>query len=176
MTDFNSEKPRKASDSLSFMSEIILPNDTNTHGNLMGGKLMYWMDIAAVIAAQKHCQSQVVTASVDNISFNNPVKLGNVVTIEAQVTRSFHSSMEIFIRVWANDLPQGEKYLTNEAYLTLVALNSLGKPKEVPAVLAETEEEKEQYEGALRRRQLRLVLAGKIKPNEATELKALFQL
>lgn len=161
-------------DSLSIMSEIVLPNDTNTHGNLLGGKLMYWMDIAGVIAAQKHCNTEVVTASVDNISFNTPIKKGNVITIEAKVTRNFRTSMEVFIRVWGNDLLSGEKFLTNEAYLTFVAIDALGKPTKVPTLVPESEEEKKDYEGALQRRQLRLILSGKMKPEDAEELKVLF--
>lgn len=156
------------------MSELVLPNDANLIGNLMGGKLMYWMDIAAAMAAQKHCNSVVVTASVDNISFANPIKVGNVLTIESKVTQAFNSSMEVYLRVWGEDLQSQEKYLSNEAYFTFVALGANGKPKKVPAIIAETDEEKEMQKGALRRRQLRLILGKKMKPGEATELKALF--
>ncbi|MBE2229209.1 MAG: acyl-CoA thioesterase [Chitinophagaceae bacterium] len=165
---------RKAADSLTIMTEIVLPNDTNVFGNLMGGRLMYWMDIAAALAAQKHCNAPVVTASVDNISFENPVKLGNAVHIEAKVTRAFTTSMEIHMRVWGEDLTQQYKYKSNEAYYTFVALDPNRKPRPVPPVLAETEEEKRLFEGALRRRQLRLILGGKMKPDDAVELKALF--
>lgn len=165
---------RKAADSLTIMTEIVLPNDTNVFGNLMGGRLMYWMDIAAALAAQKHCNAPVVTASVDNISFENPVKLGNAVHIEAKVTRAFTTSMEIHMRVWGEDLTQQYKYKSNEAYYTFVALDPNRKPRPVPPVLAETDEEKRLFEGALRRRQLRLILGGKMKPDDAVELKALF--
>lgn len=165
---------RKPSDSLVMMTEIVLPNDTNIFGNLMGGRLMYWMDIAAAIAAQKHCHSPVVTASVDNISFENPVKLGNTVHIEAKVTRAFTTSMEIHIKVWGEDMIEQYKYKGNEAYFTFVALDSNRKPKNVPQLKPETEEEKKLFDGALRRRQLRLILGGKLKPDDATELKALF--
>lgn len=165
---------KKASESVSVMSEIVLPNDTNSHGNLMGGKLMYWMDIAGVIAAQKHCNSEVVTVSVDNISFNHPSRLGNVITIEARVTRSFQTSMEVFIQVWAADLKSGEKHLTNEAFLTFVALNANGSPIRVPELIPETEQEKKDYENALQRRQLRLILSGKLKVEDASEIKSLF--
>lgn len=156
------------------MSELVLPNDTNTLGNLMGGKLLHWMDIAAAIAAQKHCNCPVVTASVDNVSFNNPIRLGNLLTIEAKLTRSFNTSMEVFLRVWGEDLSAQYKYLTNEAYLTFVALDPHGKPRKVPQIVPETEEEKKMFEGALRRRQIRLILGGKMKPEEAGELRALF--
>jgi len=165
---------RTASHSFTVMSELILPSETNTLGNLMGGKLMYWMDIAAGIAAQKHCNTVAVTASVDNISFSSPVKLGDVLTIEAKVTRAFNSSMEIYLKVWGEDLRAQHKYLSNEAYFTFVSLGANGKPYTVPELIPETDVEKEMYNGALRRRQLRLILAGKMKPEEAGELKALF--
>ena len=165
---------KKANESLTLMTEIVLPNDTNVFGNLMGGRLMYWMDIAAAISAQKHCNAPVVTASVDNISFENPIKLGNVVHVEAKVTRAFNTSMEIYLKVWGEDLTHQYKYKSNEAYYTFVALDPNRKPRPVPAVIAETEEEKRLFEGALRRRQLRLILGGKMKPDDATELRALF--
>jgi|SRR5690606_5336422 len=168
------QAPKVASNSLTVMSELILPTETNTLGNLMGGKLMYWMDIAAGIAAQKHSNTVCVTASVDNISFQNPVRLGNIVSIEAQVTRAFNTSMEVAIRVWGEDLQAQHKYLSNEAHFTFVSLGSNGKPRAVPDLIPETDKEKEAYEGALRRRQLRLMLAGKLKPEDAGELKALF--
>ena len=165
---------KKASDSTVFMSELVLPNDTNYYGSLMGGRLMYWMDTAAAMAAGKHCKFPAVTVSADNISFQASIKLGNVVQIEAKVTRTFNTSMEIHITVWGEDLTQQYRYKSNEAYFTFVALDPNGKPRSVPEVLPETEEEKRLYESALRRRQLRLILAGKMKPDEATELKALF--
>jgi acyl-CoA hydrolase len=165
---------RKSSESLTMMTEIVLPNDTNVFGNLMGGRLMYWMDIAAAIAAQRHCNAPVVTASVDNISFENAVKLGNTVHIEAMVTRAFNTSMEIHLRVWGEDHVQKFKYKSNEAYYTFVAMGVNGRPKQVPQLIPETEEEKRLFDGALRRRQLRLILGGKMKPDDAAELKALF--
>jgi acyl-CoA hydrolase len=165
---------KKAIESFTMMTEIVLPNDTNTFGNLMGGRLMYWMDIAAAIAAQKHSNAPVVTASVDNISFQNSIKLGNVVHIEAKVTRSFNTSMEIHLRVWGEDILQKYKYKSNEAYYTFVALDPNSRPRAVEPLIPETEEETELYEGAMRRRQLRLILGGKMKPDDALELKALF--
>ncbi len=165
---------KKASESLVIMTELVLPNDTNTFGNLMGGRLMYWMDIAAALAAMKHGGAPVVTASVDNISFENPIKLGNVVHIEAKVTRSFNSSMEIHMKVWGEDAIQQYKYKSNEAYYTFVSLDPNGKPRPVNKLIPETEEELKLYESALRRRQIRLILGGKMKPEEASELKALF--
>lgn len=156
------------------MTEIVLPNDTNVFGNLMGGRLMYWMDIAAAIASQKHCHAPVVTASVDNISFENPIKLGNTVHIEAKVSRSFNTSMEVHLKVWGEDHIQDYRYKSNEAYYTFVALDPNRNPRAVPVLQPETEEEKVLYDGALRRRQLRLILGGKMKPDDAVELKALF--
>lgn len=156
------------------MTELVLPNDTNVFGNLMGGRLMYWMDIAAALSAQKHCNAPVVTASVDNISFENPIKLGNVVHIEAKITRSFNTSMEIHLKVWGEDLTQQFKYKSNEAYYTFVALDPNRKPRGVAAVVPESADEKKLFEGALRRRQLRLILGGKLHPDDAAELKALF--
>jgi acyl-CoA hydrolase len=169
------EKRTKSSkESAVTMTELVLPNDTNLFGNLMGGRLMYWMDIAAALSAMKHCGEPVVTASVDNISFENPIKLGNVVHIEARVSRAFNSSMEVYMQVWGEDALRQSKYKSNEAYYTFVALDQFGKPHSVPALVPESEEEKKLFDGALRRRQLRLILGGKMKPDDATELKALF--
>jgi len=165
---------KKAADSLVIMTELVLPNDTNVFGNLMGGRLMYWMDIAAALAAGKHCNAPVVTASVDNISFEAPIKLGNAVHIEAKITRAFNSSMEVHLRVWGEDITQQYRYKSNEAYYTFVALDPNRKPRPVPVLVPETEDEKRLYDGALRRRQLRLILGGKMKPDDAEELKAFF--
>jgi acyl-CoA hydrolase len=161
-------------DSHIIMTELVLPNDTNVFGNLMGGRLMYWMDIAAALSAGKHCNAPVVTASVDNISFENPIKLGNVVHIEAMLSRAFTSSMEIHLRVWGEDFRDQKRYKSNEAYYTFVALDENRKPMKVPGIRPETAEETALFEGALRRRQLRLILGGKMKPEDAEELKALF--
>ena len=165
---------KKSSESLIVMTELVLPNDTNLFENLMGGRLMYWMDIAAALSGSKHCNAPVVTASVDNISFTNPIKLGNVVHIQAKVTRAFNTSMEVYLKVWGEDIIQQNRYNSNEAYYTFVALDPVGKPRPVPQLEPETKEEKELFDGALRRRQLRLILAGKMKPDDASELKALF--
>lgn len=161
-------------DTYNVMSELVLPNDTNTLGNLMGGRLMHMMDIAGAISAMKHCNCPVVTASVDNVSFANPIKLGNLLTIESRVTRAFNTSMEIYLRVWGEDLHAQYKYLTNEAYFTFVALDPNGRPRKVPEITPVTDEDTKMFEGALRRRQVRLILGGKMKPEDAGELKALF--
>lgn len=165
---------KKAAESLTVMTELVLPNDTNVHGTLMGGRLMYWMDIAAALSAQKHSNAPVVTASVDNISFESPIILGNAVHIQAKITRAFNTSMEVHLKVWGEDLARQFKYKSNEAYYTFVALDPNRKPMKVPELVTETDEEKKLFDGALRRRQLRLILGGKLKPDDATELKALF--
>ncbi|MBS1746884.1 MAG: acyl-CoA thioesterase [Bacteroidetes bacterium] len=163
---------KNASESATIMNELVLPNDTNVFGNLMGGRLMYWMDIAAGITAVKHCNAPCMTASVDNLSFKNPIKLGNVVRIESRITRAFNTSMEIHLKVWGEDNLHQYRYESNEAFFTFVALDPNNKPRPVPAVIPETDEEKALYEGALRRRQVRLILGGKMKPGDASELKA----
>lgn len=142
----------------------------------MGGRLMHWMDVVSAIAGQKHCNSIVVTASVDNISFRSPIRLGNVVTLRAKVTRSFNSSVEIRIDVEAENIPEGKKIESNSAYFTFVAVDKNGHPVEVPEVVPETDEERELYNGALRRRQLRLILGGRMKPEDAKELKSIFDI
>ena len=169
-------KKKFAKDSATIMTEMVLPNDTNTLNNLMGGRLMHWMDVVAAIAAQKHSNRIVVTASADSISFKQPIALGNVVTLAAQVTRAFNSSMEVHIEVTAEDIPANKKTVTHRAFFTFVAVDQNGKPIEVPEVVPETKEEIELFEGALRRRQLRLVLAKRMKPEDAVELKSIFNL
>ena len=169
-----SRKKKTPKESLVSMTELVLPNDTNTLNNLMGGRLMHWMDIVSAISAQKHANRIVVTASVDNISFKHAIQLGHVVTLKAKVTRSFNSSMEVRIDVEAEDVPAGKKIESNSAFFTFVAMDELGNPVPVPEVEPETDEERALYESALRRRQLRLILGGRMNPNDATELKSLF--
>ncbi|MCC9135412.1 acyl-CoA thioesterase [Pontibacter silvestris] len=169
-------KQKKVKDSYVIMTELVLPNDTNTLHNLMGGRLLHWMDIVSAIAAQKHSNRIVVTASVDNVSFSESIKLGNVVTLEANVTRAFNSSMEVHIVVNAEDIPSGKRFKSNEAYFTFVAVDQLGNPIDVPESIPETEEEIHHYERALQRRQLRLVLAGRMKLSDAPELMTIFDI
>lgn len=168
------KKKKYPRESFVSMTELVLPNDTNTLNNLMGGRLMHWMDIVSAIAAQRHSNRIVVTASVDNISFRHPIRLGNVVTLKARVTRAFNSSMEVRIDVDAEDVPANRKTESNSAYFTFVAVDQSGSPIDVPDIEPETEEDKAMYDGALRRRQLRLILAGRMKPQEANELKSIF--
>lgn len=165
-----------AKESMTIMTELVLPNDTNMLNNLMGGKMLHWMDIAAAVSAQKHCNSVVVTASVDNVSFKKSIAIGNVVELKSKVTRTFNSSMEVYIEVTAEDMLNSKKYVTHSAFYTMVALDNEGKTIEVPGLIPETDEEKELYEGALRRRQFRLLQVGRITAEEASELKSMFKL
>ena len=168
-------KKNTAASSLSIMTEIVLPNDTNNLNNLFGGQLLSWMDRCAAISAHRHCRETVVTATVNHVSFKEAIPQGSIVTLEAKVSRAFRSSMEIFIDVYTEDKQgNGEKTKCNEAIYTFVAVNSRGKTVKVPPIIPQTELEKQRYDAALRRRQLSLVLAGKLSPKEATELKALF--
>jgi acyl-CoA hydrolase len=163
-----------AKDTYTVTTHLVLPENTNTLSNLMGGQLLNWLDVASAISAHRHCRRVVVTAAVNNVSFQHPIKLGDLVIIEAKVSRSFNSSMEVFMDIFVEHSSTGEKIKCNEAIYTFVAVDQLGNPIQVPDLIPETEEEKKRFEGALRRRQLRLILAGKMKPEEATELKALF--
>jgi len=152
----------------------VLPNDTNTLGNLFGGELLAWMDVIASVSAHRHCKRVVVTASVNNVSFQQPIAHAAIVTLEAKVSRAFSSSMEIFVDVFVEDHLKGTRVKSNEAIYTFVAVDQNGGPISVPELIPETEEEIERYNGALRRKQLSLILAGKMKPSDATELRKLF--
>jgi acyl-CoA hydrolase len=167
-------KARTAKETLSITTKLVLPNDTNTFGSLFGGELLAWMDVISSVAAHRHCKRVVVTASVNNVSFKQPIKEASIVTLEAKVSRAFTSSMEIFIDVYVEDHLTGERVKCNEAIYTFVAVDQNGGPIDVPKIIPETDEEKERYDGALRRKQLSLILAGKMKASEATELKKLF--
>ncbi|HLV63143.1 acyl-CoA thioesterase [Galbibacter sp.] len=161
-------------ESRTIMTDLVLPSETNPLNNLFGGELLARMDRAASIAARRHSRRVTVTASVNHVAFNRAIPLGSVVTVEACVSRAFNSSMEIYLDVWIEDRENGHRSKANEAIYTFVAVDDTGKPVAVPAIIPETPLEKERYEAALRRKQLSLVLAGKLKPKEATELKALF--
>lgn len=167
-------KAKPVKESLTIMTEMVFPNDTNTLSNLMGGNLMRLMDIAGAICAQKHSNRTVVTASVDNVSFENPIPLGNVVTLEAKITRAFNTSMEVVVEVFSENIPAGTKVKTNQAFLTFVAVDQSGRPIEVSEAIPETEQEKELFEQALRRRNLRLLWAGRLNDTAKEELKKTF--
>ena len=161
--------------SKTIMTDLVLPSETNPLNNLFGGELLARMDRAASIAARRHSRRIVVTASINHVAFNRAVPLGSVVTVEAKVSRAFTSSMEVYMDVWIDDGAFGQKTKVNEAIYTFVAVDETGNPIKIPAIIPETKEEHIRFEGALRRKQLSLVLAGKMKPNDATELKALFE-
>ena len=169
-------KEKKVADSRSIMTEMVMPNDTNPMDNLMGGNLLRWMDIISAICAGKHCEAHVVTASVDHVSFQQPIRVGEVVTIEATVTRAFRTSLEVYVEALAADIKGHNNRRSNHAYFTFVALDDAnGKPIEVPKIIPLTEIEQQRFESASRRRELRLVLSGRMKPKEALNIRALFE-
>lgn len=167
-------KPKYPSESLTVLTDLVLPSETNALNHLFGGELLARMDRAASISAGRHSRQISVTASVNHVAFNKSIPLGSVVIIEAKVSRAFKTSMEIYIDVWVEDRESGEKIKANEAIYTFVAVDESGKPVEIPPIIPQTTLEIRRYDDALRRKQLSLVLAGKMKPEEATELKALF--
>ncbi len=139
------------------MIELVLPNDTNILGNLLGGRLMHWIDIAAALSASRHSNLVSVTAAVDNLVFHLPIKLGNVVILKASVNRVFNTSMEVGVRVEVEDIHTGEVKHSNSAYLTFVSLDTVNKkPVKVAPITPETDEEKRRYEQALIRREQRI--------------------
>ena len=161
-------------ESLTILTDMVLPGETNPLGNLFGGELLARMDRACSIAAQRHSRRIVVTASVNHVAFNKAVPVGSVVTLEAKVSRAFKSSMEIYVDVWIEDRESRERTKVNEGIYTFVAVDRTGTPVKVPGIKPETKLEIERFEGALRRKQLSLILSGKMDPKNATELKALF--
>ncbi|MCB0838789.1 MAG: acyl-CoA thioesterase [Bacteroidetes bacterium] len=164
-------KSTKVSDTYSLKTELVLPNDTNNLGNLMGGKLLHWMDIISAISAQRASRRTVVTVAVDFVEFKAAIPLGAVVILEARVTRTFHTSLEVRIDVAFESLNTGERKESNVAYYTFVAVDQSGRPIPVTPIDPETEEEKQWYEEALYRREMRLVLAGRLKPQDANYIK-----
>ena len=166
--------PKHPSESLTILTDLVLPSETNPLNNLFGGELLARMDRASSIAARRHSRRIVVTASVNHVAFNRAVPIGSVVTIEAKISRSFKSSMEIYIDVWIEDRESGQRNKANEGIYTFVAVDDTGRPVEVAPIIPETELEKQRFDAALRRKQLSLVLAGKMNPHDATEVKALF--
>jgi acyl-CoA hydrolase len=166
---------KKIADSFTIMTEMIMPNDTNPLGNLMGGNLLRWMDIAGAICAGRHCEAHVVTASVDHVSFSEAIRLGEVISLECSVTRAWNTSVEVFVEVYAADVRGKNRHRCNHAYFTFVGLDAFTKqPTPVPAVQPLTPDEQTRYDSAERRREVRLVLAGRMKPSEAANLKAFF--
>lgn len=162
-------------ESISTTTKVVLPNDTNTLGKLFGGSLLAWIDEIGAVAAHRHSGRVAVTAAINNVSFSIPVDLGAIVTLSAKVSRAFNSSMEVIIDVFVEDRFTGKKSVSNQAILTFVAVDQNGRTIDVPEIIPQTEEEKQRYDAALRRRQLSLLIANRIKPEDATELKALFK-
>ena len=162
-------------ESVTVKTEMIMPNDTNPLGNLMGGNLLRWMDIVGGICAAKHCEAHVVTASVDHVSFQNAISLGNVITLTAKVTRAFNTSVEVYVEVHAADITGANPLKSNQAYLTFVAVDEESKkPIKIPKLRAVSSEELKLYESAERRREIRLILGGRLKAKDAHNVKAFF--
>ncbi|HXK62688.1 MAG TPA: acyl-CoA thioesterase [Acidobacteriota bacterium] len=138
------------------MTEVVLPNDTSAYGMILGGKVMHLMDMAGAVAAYRHCRNPVVTVSVDSVRFLNPIRVGQLILLEAFVTRAFTTSMEVEVQVHSEDPLTGEQIKTSDAFLTFVAINKEGRPTPIPPLIPETDEEKRRYEAALERRKRRL--------------------
>jgi len=147
---------KHVSDSQIEMTELVLPNHTNQLGNLLGGQLMHWIDICAALSAAKHTNRICVTASVDRIDFHHPIKLGDAVTLIASVNRVFKTSMEVGVKVYAQNFRLGTKIHTNTAYLTFVAVDESEKPVPVDQIIPQTEDEIRRFDDAFRRREDRL--------------------
>ena len=144
------------------MTQLVLPNDTNQLGNLLGGQLMHWIDLVAAISAARHSKRICVTASVDELNFLHPVKLGQVVTLFASVNRVFRTSMEVGVKVLSENLQTGDVLHANSAYLTFVALGDDGKPTMIPQITPETNDEQRRFADALIRREQRLMRRKKL--------------
>lgn len=138
------------------MTELVLPQDANLLGNILGGRVMHLIDIAGAIAAHRHCHRQVVTASVDHLDFLNPVRVGDLIVLEAHVNRAFHTSVEVGVDVFSEDSAAGARKHTTSAFLTFVALDELGRPVQVPPLIVKTSEERRRYREAGMRRDLRI--------------------
>jgi acyl-CoA hydrolase len=150
------KKIKTSKKSETILTEIVCPNDTNPMGILQGGRLVQWMDIASAICAQNHAEHICVTASIDSVKFKMPAKIGDIITIKAKITRSFNSSMEIFVQAWAKKILSQKAYLINEAYFTFVALDDNAKPAVVPEIKPNSETEKREFLNALKRKNSRL--------------------
>ena len=165
---------RTPKESLTVVTDLVLPSETNPLGNMFGGELLARMDRAASISARRHCRRIVTTVSVNHVAFSKMIPLGSVVTIEAKVSRAFKSSMEVVMDIWIEDRESGTRKKSNVGIYTFVEVDESGQPVTVPEIIPESDLEKDRFEAALRRRQLSLVIAGKMDASDATELKALF--
>jgi len=163
---------KRVEDSSCVMSQIVLPNDGNGLGNLMGGRLLHWMDICASISSRRHAGKGCVTAGIDNVDFHSPIQEGEVVILNSHINRAFRTSMEVEINVWAETTATGSRRKSNRAYFTFVALGPDGNPAIVPELIPETDEEKKRFSDAGIRRDFRLLLSERILPDAAPHLKA----
>src|ERR1017187_5403027 len=146
---------RPVRDSISEMTEIVLPNDANPLNALLGGRLMHWIDLAGAMAAHRHSRTYVVTASIDHLDFLVPVRVGDFVVLRSSVNRAFHTSMEVGVKVWVEYYRSEQSRHVSSAYLTFVAIDAAGNRMPVPPVIPETEDENRRYDGAARRREIR---------------------
>ena len=156
MRDGQRREPKTPRSSQVEMTELVLPNDANTLGNVLGGKVLHLIDIAAALAAHRHCRRQVVTASMDRVDFLHPVKVGQVMMLRARVNSVSRTSMEVGVKVEAENLMTGETRHTASAYATFVALDDLGRPTRVPPLEPETDEDRRRMEEGSARRELRM--------------------
>lgn len=171
----NGKNEKTVAASRTVLTELVMPNDTNPLDKLMGGNLMRWMDIAGGICAGRHCEAHVVTASVDHVSFHRPINVGDVVTLEARVTRAFKTSVEVYVEVYTTNIKGGQPQRSNHAFFTFVAVSDEDfSPIEIPSVVPLSESEQVLFEAASRRREIRLILSGRMKPSEALEVKDFF--
>jgi acyl-CoA hydrolase len=150
-----STRPRPVRESISEMTEIVLPNDANPLNALLGGRLMHWIDLAGAMAAHRHSRTYVVTASIDHLDFLVPVRVGDFVVLRSSVNRAFHTSMEVGVKVWVEYYRSEQSRHVSSAYLTFVAIDAAGNRIPVPPVIPETDDEKRRYDGAARRREIR---------------------
>ncbi len=166
-----SDAIKTVKDSASIINEIVLPNDTNSLGNLMGGRLLYLMDICAAISAQRHTNRVCVTAAVDSVEFHSPIREAEIVVIEGQVNRAFRTSMEIELNVWAENPFEQTKRKCNKAYYTFVSVDENNKPIPAPPIQPETKEEKRRFLEAAKRREMRLLIAGRLLLKDSVHIK-----
>jgi acyl-CoA hydrolase len=154
---------RPVSASRTEMIELVLPQDANLLGNILGGRVMHLIDIAGAIAAHRHCHLQAVTASVDHLDFLNPIRVGELIVLESQVNRAFHTSMEVGVEVFSENYVKGERKHTTTAFLTFVAIDETGKPCLVPPLIMKTSQERRRYREAGERRNARLATSAKLR-------------
>jgi acyl-CoA hydrolase len=155
------QRAKTVADSFTETVEIVLPNDANPLGNILGGKVMHLIDIVGAIAARRHCRTLLVTASVDNLDFVHPIKVGQLIILRAFVTRAFNTSLEVEVNVFLEDSLTGERRQTSSAFVTYVAVDRDGRPTKVPPIVPQTAEEKRRFREALVRRHRRLALAAR---------------